>query len=393
MPECDEFATIPKGRRRENISYLRLSILLIVVINTLEVKISAIEPENLYKSYLKEDSRLCTYCFESQLKGCEKFYERITDQDLSLQTIMDILPKISSRRNIRWLTMQNTSERIVCKYLFRNKKKLFRHATVQNLRNEFFHSEDPNTWQYCPNKDVESFLMQLKMYLNLKPETSWFYALINVELLLMPVLYDLNFPVPKTWRICGFTLIEDNAGQSLHYFYRTNFFQKLEIARQLLEATLKFSNGFSNYRLYVTDLTADNIIYDITKGKLFLIDLDSVFIVDSSKAKYNTSVHRYEYEVCEGCFSYSPLDICDYNISDVNIFLACQFLTEDLYRRKNGGFLYPIPQSVQERYPNLEKLLYQCVRCTHSDCQNRFDSANNVINLIKEILLVHGVHL
>uniref|UniRef100_A0A1A9ZHT2 PIP49_C domain-containing protein n=1 Tax=Glossina pallidipes TaxID=7398 RepID=A0A1A9ZHT2_GLOPL len=343
--------------------------------------------------YIGEDSELCKDCFRSQLKGCEKFYESIMGQDLSLQSILDVLPKMPSKRNIRWLTMQNT-ERVVCKYLrYRNQKKHLHHATVQKLRDELLHSRGPNAWQYCPIDDIESFLSQLKTYLNLKLETLWLYALTNIDLLLKPLLYDLNFPVPRTWHTCGFTLIEDNAGQSLHYFYGENFFQKLEIAKQLLEACLQFSNGFANYRLYITDLTADNIVYDVTKSKLYLIDLDTIFIVDSSKAEYYNSVHRYEYEICEGCFSYQPLDICNYNISDVNIFLACQFLTEDLYQRKTGGFLYPIPQSIQERYPNLEKLLNQCVQCTHSNCHNRFDSAQNTINLIKEILLSDDIHL
>uniref|UniRef100_A0A1B0BVK2 Histone H2A/H2B/H3 domain-containing protein n=1 Tax=Glossina palpalis gambiensis TaxID=67801 RepID=A0A1B0BVK2_9MUSC len=285
-----------------------------------DVKISLIEPAKLYKTYLKEDLELCKDCFRSQLKGCEKFYENIMGQDLSLQSIMDVLPKMPSKRNIRWLTMQNT-ERVVCKYLgYRNQRKHLHHATVQKLRDELLHSQ--SAWQYCPIEDIESFLLQLRAYLSLKLETLWLYALTNIDLLLKPVLYDLNFPVPRTWHVCGFTLIEDNAGQSLHYFYRENFFQKLEIAKQLLEASLQFSNGFSNYRLYITDLTADNIVYNVAKSKLYLIDLDTILIVDSSKAEYNNSVHRYEYEICEGCFSYEPLDICNYNISDVNIFLA-----------------------------------------------------------------------
>ncbi|KAI9585168.1 hypothetical protein GQX74_001015 [Glossina fuscipes] len=321
---------------------------------------------NNYYQYIGEDLELCKDCFRSQLKGCEKFYENIIGQDLSLQSIMDVLPKMPSKRNIRWLTMQNT-ERVVCKYLgYRNQRKHLHHATVQKLRDELLHSQ--SAWQYCPIEDIESFLLQLRAYLSLKLETLWLYALTNIDLLLKPVLYDLNFPVPRTWH-------------------------KLEIAKQLLEASLQFSNGFSNYRLYITDLTADNIVYNVAKSKLYLIDLDTILIVDSSKAEYNNSVHRYEYEICEGCFSYEPLDICNYNISDVNIFLACQFLTEDLYQRKTGGFLYPIPQSVQERYPNLEKLLNQCVQCSQSNCHNRFDSAKNTINLIKEILLNHDTHL
>lgn len=91
------------------------------------------------------------------------------------------------------------------------------------------------------------------------------------------------------------------------------------------------------FRIYLTDATPDNIAVDETTLEISYVDLDNVLIVDSlvydAKENYELNVpetwnniYKHEYIECDNCFAYIPDEICAHQLSDINLFAACQVL-------------------------------------------------------------------
>ncbi|XP_037812126.1 uncharacterized protein LOC119603914 [Lucilia sericata] len=370
-------------------SHIRFIFLLIIVLNTLDTKDHTTRPQTLHRKHFEQDLKYCQKCFEHQIENCLNFFHKIeADNEFSIRQLINLLPERSCKRNNQLVQLKNSHEKLITKYLFKAQNLETSELKIKELKQEFLEQHNAlQGMQFAPLKSFENFIKALQqVHLNLTEITIWHYLINNIQPLLMPLLEQQNFPVPKTYKVCGFTLYQQYAGQDLYHYFQMEFPLKLEISKQLLQAALKFSYGFKNYRFYITDLTADNMVYDTIKNKLYFIDLDTLFIVDSSKAKYKSSIHKHEYIECPGCFAYSADDIASYNISDINVYSACQFLREDLFRDHTKGFLYPIPPEVNEAYPKLWQLLNKCVDCPGSVCWERFTVAKDLMAVIEQIL-------
>ncbi|XP_061397831.1 uncharacterized protein LOC133333530 [Musca vetustissima] len=379
----------PKMRE---LSHIRLIILLIVALNTLDFKMQLQDQEHLNK--FQEDLDYCPQCFQSQKDTCKNLTEKLvtnSEQPSVWQNFITLLPQRSCKRSNRLYAVHGTQTRLLAKY-FANSKDHFNFTLNERaLKSKFLAAERLDGMQFYPLKRIDRFVDFLGTYhTNLPSLTIWLYLLVNIQPLFMPLLYSRDFLVPKTQGVCGFTIYQEYAGQDLWHYYRENFFLKLEIAKQLLLASVKFSHGFGDYRFYITDLTADNVVYSVPENRLSFVDLDTLFVVDSKAVKYKSSTHRHEYIECPGCFAYSPDDIASYFLSDLNIYSACQFLSEDLYRDKTKGFLYPIPDWVMEKYPELWKRLEHCVACPMENCSDRFGAVEKLLREIDKILKDNG---
>lgn len=83
--------------------------------------------------------------------------------------------------------------------------------------------------------------------------------------------------------------------------------------------------------MYLTDATPDNIVVDATTFDVAFVDLDNVFMVDSSIQTNNQLTHRHEKIDCDGiCFAYVPEELCSYHLSDINLFAVCQVVLESI---------------------------------------------------------------
>ncbi|KAM7345971.1 uncharacterized protein ACRADG_012022 isoform 1-T3 [Cochliomyia hominivorax] len=378
---------------RRQFSHTRFIFLLIIVLNTLDNKDQTSQPHLIYSQYFENDIKYCAQCFEPQVPQCLKFFKQIaTHDEFSLMHLLNFLPQKPCKRNNQLIQLQPYNETIIAKYFYKNTFKMDNNSQISDIKKAFLvKQENLQGMQFMPLKSLDQFIKHLQSYQPKLNEISiWHYLLHDVQSIILPILEQLEFPVPHTYAICGFTLYQHFKGQDLYHFFQATFLQKLEISSQLLEAALKFSYGFNQYRLYITDFTADNIVFDILSNKLYFIDLDTIFIVDSTKAKFKSLTHKHEYIECPGCFAYSADDIASYHISDINIYLTCQFLREDLYHDRSKGFLYPIPEEISEIYPEFKQLLNKCVDCKDYLCLERFTVAKKLLKEFKKILKDFG---
>lgn len=111
----------------------------------------------------------------------------------------------------------------------------------------YLSSERPDTVQLYPWGVVDRFIEVFK------PEWmsvlhAWVLININAEPLLLPILYENQFPVPKLYMHCGFVMVESYNGVSLYHYYSAPYKQRIQIARNLLKAALKFTEGYKSFR-------------------------------------------------------------------------------------------------------------------------------------------------
>lgn len=85
-------------------------------------------------------------------------------------------------------------------------------------------------------------------------------------------------------------------------------------------------------RIYFTDATPDNIVVDEGTSEITFVDLDDVFVVDSTTFVDRETIHRHEKIDCDGmCFAYVPEELCSYHLSDINLFAICQVVSPFYY--------------------------------------------------------------
>lgn len=337
----------------------------------------------LYSGYMTEDVNYCPECFQAQVNECNVFYENLNKiyrlQSSPLLRIVELFAKKGRRREIQWLIGRQSAdqqENLLYKYMGKGKYEY-------QVREE----EDQSLLQlvqYCRMEDLNHFLRDLSVelfsnlqYLNEKSIN--LYRFINVEPLLMPALYKHNFSVPRTFGVCGFSMIQVDGGQSLADYHSAPFQLKVLIAIKLLEASVQFTNGFQDkYRIYVTDLTTRNVFYDAVKGRLQFIDLDSIFLV---RSEATNTVHRYEYIDCPGCLAFVPDDLCSHDISDLNVYVTCRFLNGDLFEElpDGKGFLHPWPPDALD----IRNLIQECIECPWNTCKNRLSLVENLMETLR----------
>lgn len=157
-----------------------------------------------------------------------------------------------------------------------------------------------------------------------------------------------------------------------------------------MKGLLALTNPEKSLHIYLTDLTLDNVVVKDDLTEISFIDLDNIIL---SHTNENLSIvnqkHIHEKIECHGCFAYSMQDICQYSISDINIFAGCQLLNEDLYEDTSKGFLHSIPSEIIHDFSSLPYELDYCVNCRYAagieDC-DRFKSASRLIKLFNNIL-------
>lgn len=356
-----------------------------------------------YSNYMMEDLHYCQECFQSQINACQGLYENLNNNyqitKSPLFYLIELLPKEWRKREIQWLSNKENPEqykKLLYKYVGQRKYEFQQEMQEGSYLNSKIINLNLNkyqplsgTLQYCRAEDLIDFSKEVfnKTFRNfylLNEKSIWLYISINIEPILMAILYEYNFPVSKTFGICGFSMIQNDAGKSLEEYRSAAFSIKLTIALKLLEASVQFTYGLlDKYRIYVTDLTARNIFYNEIKGQLLFIDLDSIFLVKSETS--NKTIHRYEYIDCPGCLAFVPSDLCSYDISDLNIYTTCRFLHGDLFEETSDGkgFLSPWPSS---NLKNLMILMQKCIDCPWNECQNRLIYVKSLLKNIQNYL-------
>lgn len=143
-----------------------------------------------------------------------------------------------------------------------------------------------------------------------------------------PIILELfpkeeYWPVPKLFGYCGQTVIVENAGEPLNSIENYDWYQRAYVAYQILVAAHNFTENHKLFRLYLTDISPDNIVVN-QKLQIRFVDLENVVIKAKIRSATDVSSVHYSKHFNEENFIFSEELICDNCISDHNIFAVCK---------------------------------------------------------------------
>lgn len=130
-----------------------------------------------------------------------------------------------------------------------------------------------------------------KLFLNnfARKNTAHLWTLMhaNIEPLLLELFpQNLSWPVPKLYGYCGRTVIVENCGIPLTDIENFAWHKRAYVALQLLEAAERFTLNHPNFRLYLTDISPDNVVVNPVDLKVSFIDLENAVLQTKTESKY-----------------------------------------------------------------------------------------------------------
>lgn len=171
------------------------------------------------------------------------------------------------------------------------------------------------------NGSSDAFLQNLK-YTDIRNICT--ILLVNVE----PIIFDFfsrndNWSVPELYGFCGRLVVVENAGEPLNSIKNYDWYQRAYVAYQILTAARNFTENHKTFRLYLTDISPDNIVVNHNLEVRF-IDLGNVVMKTKGKRDIIMSNTHYSENFDEDNFIFSETQICESELSDHNIFAVCK---------------------------------------------------------------------
>lgn len=334
-------------------------VLILALLQNLRVK----PLRDILQEQFEKDLLLCPACFASQREQCEEIFEAIVEPS-DWSRLLKSIALLFDRRQIYWLEFTEKRTQLVAK-----RKALDAYNFDVNFAEEEFLQLEERAGGFHLCRSTTTKTPRFVTYLEQRNHSSasiWLYLMHNVSPLLTQELHSLDFPVPRSYATCGLTHFQAYAGRTLTYYAEAEEAVRLKMARQVLQLALKLTFGFADFRIYLTDFTADNLAYDEDSGQVILIDVDSVVLVDAA----TTLGHAQKYEPLPGeGFTFDVSLFCSGQQLDANVYQAC-LLIRDSLRLKDVA---------NER---LQLLLEQCVMCQDDQCDMRFQYAYDLIKLL-----------
>lgn len=147
---------------------------------------------------------------------------------------------------------------------------------------------------------------------------------VNIE----PIILEMfnkkdNWPVPKLYGFCGRVVIVENAGEPLNTIENYDWYQRADTAYQILAAARNFTESHNIFRLYLMDISPDNIVVS-DDLKITFVDLGNVILTAKTGDKTISSNIHHSDNFEEENFIFSEREICENEISDHNIFAVCK---------------------------------------------------------------------
>ncbi|EDW92096.1 uncharacterized protein LOC6531586 [Drosophila yakuba] len=331
-------------------------VLILALLQELQVK----PQREVFQELFEKDLRLCPNCFFGQRELCGEIFQKIAEPS-DWSKLLKAISLLVDRRVIYFLRFKDQDQVVA-------KRKIIdaQNQQIKDVKKAFYElGERPGGFHLCRTPSRKPRFVS---YLEQRGHASasvWFYMMHYVSPLLMQELYLQGFPVPTTYASCGLTHFQSYAGRTLTNYFEGEEDLRVELALQLMQLSLKLTFGFSDFRIMLTDFTGDNFAYDEHTKKVYLIDLDSVVLVDASSA--TGQAEKYEPLPGEG-FTFDVSAFCSGHQLDANIYQACLLLRDYLLKNLNN-----------ER---LQLLLEQCVACQDDFCDMRFQHAYDLIKML-----------
>ncbi|EDV55565.1 uncharacterized protein LOC6548330 isoform X2 [Drosophila erecta] len=332
-------------------------VLILALLQELQVK----PQREVFQELYEKDLRLCPDCFVGQSELCVGIFQKIAEPS-DWSKLLKAISLIVDRRAIYYLRLKDQAQVVA-------KRKIIdaRNHKAENVEKAFYEQEEqPGGFHLCrtPSRKPPRFVSYLEQRGHASASV-WFYMMHYVSPLLMQELHLQGFPVPTTYASCGLTHFQAYAGRTLTNYFEAEEGLRMELALQLIQLSLKLTFGFSDFRIFLTDFTGDNFAYDEDSKRVYLIDLDSVVLVDASSAA--GQAEKYVPLPGEG-FTFDVSAFCSGHQLDANIYQACLLLRDFLLKNLDN-----------ER---LQLLLEQCVACQDDFCDMRFQHAYDLIKVL-----------
>ncbi|VEN63011.1 unnamed protein product [Callosobruchus maculatus] len=236
----------------------------------------------------------------------------------------------------------------------------------------------------CNRHTAETFLAQLN-YSDIRHIDTLLQ--LNVEPLLLQLFNRSNgWPVPTFYGSCGRLAIMQYAGSDLNSIEHIPWLSRAYVAHQILQAAVNFTWNHPLFRLYLTDISPDNIVVD-QNLKISFVDLEHSIL--SPKSEGN-NLHISEHHIDED-YVFSETKICHSDISDHNIYSVCKLLLSQSapWPMMDNGLLHHPPEQVKQKYNTMFVNIEDCVYS--NELKDRFLIANyilgNLSSLLKNVIL------
>ncbi|XP_019767142.2 divergent protein kinase domain 2A isoform X1 [Dendroctonus ponderosae] len=210
----------------------------------------------------------------------------------------------------------------------------------------------------------------------------WTLLNVNVEPLLLEVFRkEHKWPVPHFFGYCGRLAVEENCGVPLNEVQLLHWNHRAHIALQLLQAADKFTSGHEEFRLYLTDVSPDNVAVNLQDFSVAFVDLEHGILQGIHSDQPATLAHYTQY-MPEEEFAFFSDSVCASRISDHNIYAVCRLFLSPAapWPMMLGGLLHS-PQAAPERLFSLIEL------CVHSPNEiPRFSLSRTIQQLLRDLL-------
>ncbi|XP_018574247.1 deleted in autism protein 1 homolog isoform X2 [Anoplophora glabripennis] len=289
-----------------------------VLLTVLSITINVIIYYKLCPSVLQLcEVDTCPICFGTDL--CNE----IGQNKIVLQynTFSAFMYNIFSVKNVYFARFYNMT--VVLKKLAHNnefqKLKELKRKDFNELINFLVSDSGDKHFVLCDKNTANSFLRIFSYKSSENLET---LLHINIEPLLLEIFSSQHgWCVPKLYGYCGRLVVVQNAGQPLSEIESFNWFDRSYVAYQILQSVNNFTKNHDIFRIYLTDISPDNIAVN-QDLQITFIDLENAIL----KKKVAGGEIHYTEHFDEDLYMYSEKQICESSMSDHNIYSTCRLL-------------------------------------------------------------------
>lgn len=252
---------------------LVFSILILFASVYLPLVVSIFQKVWFYKIF---DNQTCPYCYGDNL--CDDIYNG--HFNLSINNLLDVGQFIGTKNVYKGLYKQ---QRVFVKKLAdswelskfdKSDKKDVSNTNVLKYLNQVtplanFKSCDKSTSEHFLNDLTENWTL----------EQIWTIIHINVEPLIIKIFNKSSgYAVPNILGYCGRSILQEDSGEPLNVFTKVSWIKRAYLAVQLLQSAVDFTFKHPKYRIYLTDMSSDNVAVQKTTMKLTFIDLENAVL-------------------------------------------------------------------------------------------------------------------
>ena len=220
------------------------------------------------------DIETCPFCY-----GDDYCVELNKTVKLNYDSITNCVFNLFSVKNVYFGTDQNRNGVVL--------KKLAQNHELQRLERDVLVLSDKNITvsdlKLLINKGTENFYvcdsqtsgMVLEQVAHKNSVHLWTIFKINFEPIILEIFNkEENWPVPKLYGYCGRSILVEDCGVPLNRVADFSWEDRAYIAYQLLKAAHNFSISHKKFRLYLTDVSPDNIAVNPRTLQIAFVDLE-----------------------------------------------------------------------------------------------------------------------